>query len=66
MASFDDGAAKGDGENEQGVELEVELAFEFFGVCDATSDAQEEHKSNGEQERPLEENGGSDDHEQAG
>ena len=39
VASFDDGAAKGHGEDEQGVELEVELSFEFFGVCDATSDA---------------------------
>ena len=66
VASFYDGAAKGDGEDEQGVELEVELAFEFFGVRDATSDAKEEHKSNGEQERPLEEEGGSDDHEEAG
>ena len=39
MASFDDGAAKGDGEDEQGVEFEVLLTFEFFGVCDATGDA---------------------------
>ena len=49
MASFDDGAAKSYGEDEQGVELEVELALKFFGVCDATGDAEEEYESNREQ-----------------
>ena len=48
VASFDDGAAKGDGEDKQGVEFEVELAFEFFGVRYAISDAKEKHESNRE------------------
>ena len=42
--------SKGDGEDQQGVEFEIELALEFFGVGDATSDAKEKHESNGEQE----------------
>ena len=50
MASFNDGAAKGDGEDEQGVEFEVELSFEFFCVGDATGDAKEKHETYGEQE----------------